>query len=211
MMTIKSVWRVCAATMLVGMCAVGCSDDLELQDDVDVEDDAGVDVSDSGDAGDPGNWACSGEPCVIEDPYLPVRPQAGIDPEGGSAPATPPAEGEWGLWRVGAEGTGFEGIWSHCREGDFMLGNAEVRVCIQGVSTNRYETFTGGKLVDAHRVGQQGEDVLDMVMPMVGFGTVTADRVEVVRDGSDGGVAVLRVTGTDVELAHLAGVIGQRF
>lgn len=214
MMTIDGMWRVCAAAMVVGMCAVGCSDDPEPTDAPDVEEDAGDDASDGGDAGDvgdPGSWACSGEPCVIEDPYLPVPQQEGVDPQGSAAPEDAPGAGEARLWRVGEEGTGFSGIWSHCRQGDYILGNAEVRVCIQGGSTNRYETFTGGKLVDAQRVDQSGEDVLDMVMTLVEFGTATADKVEVVRDGSDGGVAVLRVTGADVELAHLAGVLGQRF
>ncbi|RAL22293.1 hypothetical protein DL240_10600 [Lujinxingia litoralis] len=193
------------------MGAVGCSDEPQGNQDGGPGD-VGTDVgNDAGDAGDAGPWACTGEPCVIEDPYALVPPQPGVDPDGGPAPEVGPAAGEARVWRIGEEGTGFEGVWSHCRQGDFMFANAEVRICVQQAEGGRYETYTGGKIVDAHRVGQQGDDVLDMAIPLIGFGTASADRVEVVRDGSDGGVAVLRIIGTDIELAHISGVLGQRF
>ncbi len=143
------------------------------------------------------------------DPYELVPFQPHVDSLNGH----PDVEGEipgFDEVRVGRimEDTGFEGVWSHCRVGDFVLVNSVVRVCIQSETTNRYETFTGGKFVDARRHGQEGEDVLDMVKPLLDFGTVTGDNVEVVRDGTDG-VAVLRVTGWDIDLAHLAGVLGR--
>src|SRR5690554_1637023 len=105
MMTIDGMWRVCAAAMVVGMCAVGCSDDPELDGNTGVQEDAGgdADAGDGDEAGDPGNWACTGEPCVIDDPYLPVPQQEGVDPQGSPAPEDAPGAGQARIWRVGEE------------------------------------------------------------------------------------------------------------
>lgn len=150
-------------------------------------------------------------PYTIDDPYELTPFQNGVDRESGvtGLESSRPGPGEVRLGRIQGEETGFTGIWSHCRPGDFLISNHEIVACIQNETTNRYETYTGGKLVDLRRHGQQGEDVFDMTMPLIDFGLATGDQVEIVRDGTDG-VAVLRVTGTDIELAHLAGVTGLR-
>ncbi|MBA2663329.1 MAG: CehA/McbA family metallohydrolase [Bradymonadaceae bacterium] len=152
------------------------------------------------------------------DASAPIEPFLGLTPlqDGVSVDGAPDVEqtlgaGQARLGRIVAEQTGYEGIWSHCRTGDFRLYNALIDVCIQQESTNRYETFTGGKLVDARRHGQTGEDVLDMIMPLIDIRTAAALRVYTVRDGSDGGAAVLRVEGYDIDLAHLVGVLGRTF
>ncbi|MFB6265404.1 MAG: CehA/McbA family metallohydrolase [Bradymonadaceae bacterium] len=110
--------------------------------------------------------------------------------------------------RIPGPKTGFEGVWAHCRPGDFKLYNSKIEVCIQDETTNRHTTYTGGKLVDANPVGFEGPDTLSQIMPLVALGTIRADDVRVVRDGSNGGEAVIRVTGRDVQVAQLAGVIG---
>ncbi len=153
---------------------------------------------------------------VEHDPYQLVPFQDGVDREMGFAGIVDdrrPAEDEVRVGRIEGEETGFFGVWSHCRPGDFLLTNSEIEVCIQEESTNRFETYSGGMLVDARRHDQPDgeEDVLDMVIPLlIDLSTASAEKVEVVRDGSDGDVAVLRVTGTDIELGHLTGVLGTR-
>lgn len=196
----------CLMTTLCAVALLGCRDDDPIDgDDVGVEDvDPNADVApdDDADAGPPFDYSA-------HDPYELVPVQPGVDAVNGDASAEfeIPGPGEVRVGRIVSD-TGFEGVWSHCRIGDFLMVNSEIRVCIQSETTNRYETFTGGKFVDARRHGQNPEDVLDMVKPLFDFGTATAESVEVVRDGSDG-VAVLRVTGKDTDLAHLAGVLGR--
>lgn len=177
----------------------------------------GVDVGPQDDVGTNGddveqNSTEPEGPFVIEDPYDLVPYQPNVDTRDGhpDIEAGVPGVEEVRVGRIAGEETGFTGVWSHCRSGDFLLSNSEIVVCIQNETTNRYETYTGGKLVDARRHDQPpGEDVLDMIMPLIDIGTATSDNVEVIRDGSDG-VAVLRVSGQDIDLAHLAGVLGSR-
>lgn len=189
--------------------SLGCPGEDPIEEEDAGVVDVGEDVVEEEDAD-------SGEPTgpyIIEDPYVLVPHQSGVDRENGhpDIEAGIPGEDESRVGRIMGEETGFSGVWSHCRSGDFRLTNSVIDVCIQNETTNRYETYTGGKLVDARRHSQPpGDDVLDMVMTLIDIGTATADEVEVVRDGSDGGVAVLRVTGEDIELAHLAGVLGSR-
>lgn len=199
----KKVCRVLILFALVLWSTTGCSSKEdksdELDQDTDVVDDIDDDVEDSG-------------PFVIEDPYKLVPFQAGVDREDGhpDVKGDLPEAGEVRVGRLKSDETGFTGVWSHCRQGDFLLTNSKVSLCIQKEETNRYETYSGGILVDARQHSQPpGEDVLDMVFTFINFGVATGDKVEVVRDGSDG-VAVLRVTGTDSDFAHLTGVLGMQ-
>ena len=132
----------------------------------------------------------------------------GVDPNGHADVEASLSAGQVRAGKITGAQTGFLGVWAHCRTGDFKLYNADIEVCIQAESTNRFEVFSGGMLVDAKRAGQDGDDVIDSVMPLVGLGTQRAESVEVVRDGSQGGPAVIRVEGTDVPIAHLVGVLG---
>ncbi len=165
---------------------------------------------DDGDDESEVNQGGEGEEFEVEDPYMRIPAQEGVDAAMGvdDIEAFRPAEeGQVRLGRLGEE-TGFEGVWSHCRAGDFLMSNAVIEVCIQNETTNRYETFTGGKLVDIRRHGQEGEDVMDMVMPLLrSLSTASSNEVEVVRDGSDG-VAVVRTRGEDVDVAHLSAITG---
>ena len=151
----------------------------------------------------------------IDDPYGLVPFQDGVDKADGHPDVNQgiPADDEVRVGRIHGEETGFSGIWSHCREGDFVLENSEIAICVQEESTNRLETYTGGKLVDVRRQGDEeaGDQVLDLIMPLViDLATASARSVEVVRDGTDG-VAVLRVTGRDIDIAQITGVTSNRW
>jgi hypothetical protein len=185
------------------LCAVlvgaGCSDDDENNNGA--ADTGQPDVADT--SSDAGEDADADE---MSGPLDRTEPQPGVAPDG-LDPTAELAEGEVRAGRITSSDTGFTGIWAHCKEGDFKLYNADIAVCIQNESTNRMEMFTGGKLVDAQRVGGPTKDVLDGMFPLVGFGTMQAQSVEVIRDGSDGESAVIRVEGMDIPMAYVIGVI----
>lgn len=177
----------------------GTARDAGLGPDADASDASPLDANDT-----------SGDADAGVDPLARTPVQDGVDPDGHPEVDQPVAEGQARVGKITGADTGFSGIWSHCRTGDFKLYNHRIAVCIQSETTNRFEVFSGGKLVDARRLDGPSEEVLDFLIPMVGVGTTHADRVEVVRDGSDGGPAVLRVQSHDVALAHLYGVAGLR-
>lgn len=209
-MMLERIWRprlglrwfvMLLATTLV---LAGCPEEEELDDD-DQEEEEQQNTNQEENNDEPFDFA-------EHDSYELVPFQADVDRVGGhpDIESGVPEAGEVRVGRIASEDTGFEGVWSHCRSGDFLLSNSEIVVCIQEESTNRYELYDGGVIVDARRHDQpEGDDVLDMVFPLIDFGTTSATSVEVVRDGSDG-VAVLRVTGQDIELAHMTGVLGYR-
>lgn len=143
------------------------------------------------------------------DPYARTPVQTGVDPNGAPDVDTSLVDGQARVGKIGGEQTDFTGVWAQCRTGDFKLYNSKIVVCVQSETTNRFEFYTGAMIVDARRVGEAREDILGMVLPLIGAGTTHTTRVEVVRDGSDGGAAVLRATATDVGIAHIYGLLGQ--
>ncbi|HEY3355107.1 MAG TPA: CehA/McbA family metallohydrolase [Polyangia bacterium] len=84
--------------------------------------------------------------------------------------------------------------------GDFLLTNTKVRFIIAGAGRTRAWFPVGGCLIDADRVRPTGgEDRLQEMITRLGpFRLLYAEKVEVARDGSDGGDAVVRVTGYDI-------------
>jgi hypothetical protein len=193
--------RVLLSCFLVVLSLTACGDDDKKETtDTGVTPDAGpADTSDvARDTADTG-----------PDGLQRTTPQDGVDPNGYANVDEPASAGEARVGKIMGEETGFTGIWAHCRTGDFKLYNANIEVCIQSETTNRFEVFSGGKLVDAKRVGDDRDEVLDFVMPLVNAGTTYADSVEVIRDGTDGGAAVLQVTSHDIALAHLVGLSGR--
>lgn len=143
------------------------------------------------------------------------QPQPGVDPEGVDITA-PAVEGQA---RVGVvrEGTGgFGGVQATCRPGCFALVNTRARFCIDAEANTSQLFFDGGRIIDAEPVGpapleRGGRDRLDVASPMVDLKVGSATTVEVIRDGSDGGQAVLRVTGREEPVMYLAGVVGPSF
>jgi hypothetical protein len=87
------------------------------------------------------------------------------------------------------------------RVGDYLLANSKVRFVIADAGRTRAWFPVGGCLIDADRVraAGAGDDRLQEVVTRLGtFRILYAEKVEVARDGSDGGDAVVRVTGYDI-------------
>lgn len=134
--------------------------------------------------------------------------QEGVSPDG--VLDVLPVVGNARAARFLAPDTGFRGVWALCKEGDLKLFNGEVEACIAGVDSNRHDTASGGLLVDVRPTGLDAEDVFDIYMPRVGFNTPLPSVVEVIRDGTDGGPAVIRATGTDMPVDYFVGVLGDQ-
>jgi hypothetical protein len=205
-----SLCLVAGLIVLAVFSSTACSDDpQESKPDAQIA----ADASDAGDGDtsqlDAADGADAGPQGIQR-----TTPQDGVDPDGHADVDQTLTAGEARVGKISSEDTGFRGIWAHCRTGDFKLYNADIEVCIQSETTNRFEVFSGGMIVDAKRAGDtqagdtQQEDVLDFVMPLVGLGTTFTTEVNVLRDGSDGGAAVLETVSTDVALAHLVGLTG---
>lgn len=98
------------------------------------------------------------------------------------------------------------------RAGDLLLRNDRIQVLIQQPNRTIGPQPYGGNIIDADilRDGEPARDSFGEVGPLFQFGrTVDAERVEVLRDGSDGKGAVVVATGRDTELdfIHLPGMI----
>ncbi len=149
-----------------------------------------------------------GPPPPILGSDVPSRAQPGVSADGVSDLAPVPGEARAGRFADG--NTGFTGLWAHCKAGDVKLFNGRIEACISGVRSNRHELFTGGSLVDIRPTGDTNDEVFDILMPRIEFNTVHADEVSVLRDGTDGGPAVVRMVGEDFPIAYLVGVVGER-
>ncbi|MFW6057440.1 MAG: CehA/McbA family metallohydrolase [Persicimonas sp.] len=187
---------------------VACGDpDPSSGADAAITQDGGADAADADASAEPDAGA-DARPDAGADALVRTPPQDGVGPDGHSDVSEPLAAGQARAGRIDTDQTGFTGIWAHCREGDFRLYNAQIEVCIQQEASNRFEVLTGGMIVDARRVEDTSDEVLDFVRPLLGLGTVRAESIEVVQDGSEGGPAVVRVESVDSPVAHLVGVIG---
>ncbi len=91
--------------------------------------------------------------------------------------------------------------------GDWMLRNDRIRVIVEdaGPSIGFVGAFGGG-ILDADLVraaDEPGNDRITQTFPVFLPRGAEADRIEVIADGSDGGAAVLRVTGHDGPFSFL--------
>jgi hypothetical protein len=97
------------------------------------------------------------------------------------------------------------------RVGDLLIANTKVRFIIAAAGRSRAWFPTGGVLLDAdvaRPAGQPGDDRLQEMVTRVGnLRMLYADTVEVASDGSDGGDAVVRVTGHDASVPILQSVL----
>ena len=102
-----------------------------------------------------------------------------------------PADGKSPLTGPAAVGMG----------GDYVLENAKARFLIQGSGRARSWVPYGGSLVDAdlkRADGEAGKDILNEVSIITGtIRGFKPESFEIVKDGSDGSAAVLRVSGRD--------------
>lgn len=191
-------------TLLIALLFAGCGNDEQTTPPLQ---DAGSDLADSSDL-DVVDASDTGADAGV-DPFAPglsrSPTQQGVSPDGATNIDAELADEA----RVGRyETPPFTGLWAHCRPGDFKLYNDLIEVCVQAETSNRLEVFTGGMIVDVKKIGDDREDVFDMFKPLIGFSVQFAEKVEVVRDGTDGGPAVIRVTGFDTPVAYLVGIVG---
>jgi hypothetical protein len=185
--------------LLLSLLFVGCDDGptaaLDAQVDADVLADAQpMDAQ-------PVDAELDGELDAGPDARPPVRPgeapldgPATLDGPDDLLPAVAPGLARAG--RVDTVGEALTGPDAQCRPGCFRLDNALISVCIQGAVTFSQLTHTGGNLVDAYPAGMHGTDRLREIdfTPTIS-GEVVVEQVGIVRDGSDGGPAVVRVEG----------------
>ncbi len=124
-------------------------------------------------------------------------------------PATPPGEQARAI-QIGDAKDLIGGPKASGRVGDFLLANGKVRFVIAAAGRSRAWFPTGGVLLDADRVraaGEPDDDRLQEMVTRVGdLRILYADKVEVAADGSDGGNAVVRVTGHDIAVPILQAV-----
>jgi len=92
------------------------------------------------------------------------------------------------------------------RVGDYYLGNDRIRVVIQDVGRDPlgFVSPYGGNIIDADLVRGPGEPDNDQFMamsPQINIeSTMHATLIEIINDGSNGGDAVVRVSGVDDSL-----------
>ena len=98
-----------------------------------------------------------------------------------------------------------------CRPGCFRLDNAVAAFCVQGEGTFSQYTFQGGNLVDAVLLDRPGSDLFDQHFIAPAMGESTVGSIGVVRDGSEGGAAIVRVEGRAQGMRVLQGVAAGAF
>ncbi|MCO4772206.1 MAG: CehA/McbA family metallohydrolase [Deltaproteobacteria bacterium] len=147
---------------------------------------------------------CPSEPA--EEPPTP-RP-LGVDP---SVPAGP-GEVRAGILPEDAASFGqatWGGIAAEARPGDFAIYNDRARFVVRSQAGHGYVGIAGA-LIDADIVrpaGQLGRDTLEEAFLAFGIGRLaSADTIELIADGTDGGPATVRVTGRDVPWTFVQGV-----
>ncbi len=86
--------------------------------------------------------------------------------------------------------------------GAYLLENSTARFLVQDKGAAVHLYIYGGNLIDAdlHReAGEPGNDQFREMFPIVGWRVNSVDKVEVIKDGTDGQEAVVRVTGRDTD------------
>lgn len=134
--------------------------------------------------------------------------QDGVDPMAWD-PAGAPVAGQSRGGR--ARGPIFAGPEARCDSGDLVLANDHVRVCIAGAPSVSQFLYGGGHIIDMEPAGGGGGDQLDLVVPGVGLLASSADEIDLVRDGADGGAAVVRVRGIDLPPRVIGNLLGDLF
>ncbi|MEO1273525.1 MAG: hypothetical protein AAFX99_36025, partial [Myxococcota bacterium] len=151
------------------------------------------------------------------DPNQPGRQrtpvQEGLSPDGADI-AMDMATGDVRAGRVQLGTGGMGGAQVECAPDDYVLANSVARFCVEGLTTSNALFFSGGRLIDAEPagiappLGQDGRDRLDIATVFIDLMTHSTESVEVVRDGTAGPLAVVRVTGRLEPVMYIAGLVG---
>ncbi len=95
--------------------------------------------------------------------------------------------------------------------GDFYIRNDKLRAVIQAPGRAMGPCPWGGNLIDLDFVDEPAGDQLGEVAPLFGLGrTANFQKMKVVRDGSDGGAAVITAEGPDAinDFINIIGIAG---
>ncbi len=185
------------STEEVGVDATEDVDDVtpDVAADADDADDAGdLDAADAPDA-EPSDW-----PTV---PRTEAQDDADLD---AWAPGDPFPAGEARLGLVIE--SPFSGPESRCRPGDIVLANENLVACIASANAPNQYTYGGGYLVDIAPADHLQDERLEAILPGLDLRGAGVDSIQAVRDGQDGGAAVLRVSGDDNPLAVISNFVG---
>ncbi len=94
-----------------------------------------------------------------------------------------------------------EGPLSRCRLGDYLLENGRARFIVQGIQRNLFGIGQyGGQIIDADLVRTSGpeRDSFEEWSTLINLeNTAHYTTISVLNDGTDGGPAIVRVTGVD--------------
>lgn len=178
-----------------------CGDETSSDD----RDASGVAETDGNDGSDTFERTCEdlieGDLPVDRSPSCSLRDPAGWDP------TTTLPNGEARAGKVRDDVRPFSGPEARCGEGDWILQNANIRVCISDKSSNQL-FFTGGRIIDIEDPANPGHEFLEFSGPLAGLSELTGDEITLLNDGEGADTAVLRVTGIDMPLKFELGSLG---
>ena len=102
--------------------------------------------------------------------------------------------------------------------GDYVMENDQVRVIIQDLTYNRGSGLFGGSLIDADitrlnserdLLGGNGHDSFGELFPAFFLEVVDPEQITIVQDGSDGGAAMIEVSGRGGEFVTMLRLFNQ--
>ncbi len=138
--------------------------------------------------------------------FFVLCPMVGCSQVGGGADAGPDrlaldeplGAGQVRAGIIAKESELLSGVDAHGWIGDFKLYNNRVAFIVENISEPRGWMPYGGTLLDAARVGaegQEGEELFEEMAINIDLMTLYPDEAEVVNDGSDGQPALVRIRG----------------
>ncbi|MEE2643903.1 MAG: hypothetical protein VYD19_03115, partial [Myxococcota bacterium] len=115
--------------------------------------------------------------------------------DGAAALLEPVQEGQARAGWVDEPAEALGGANARCRVGCLRLDNEKISVCLEGLRTDRQYSFTGGGIVDATLAGDPDGDGLGLILPAPSLGEVRFESAGIIRDGSEGGAAIIQLRG----------------
>ncbi|MCB9528702.1 MAG: CehA/McbA family metallohydrolase [Myxococcales bacterium] len=212
------MWRwLLALTLLLG----GCDDDGDaappLDAALDLDSTAGPDrdAPDADPDADPAEAdadPADADPDAAPDarvPVVPAEPPTAGEPDlpGADDLTAPVPAGRARAGRVDQDPERIRGRQAQCRVGDLRLDNSRVAVCIQAEKSYGQFTFAGGNIIDAVPADRLDADEFGEAIHTAGLGEIAVERIGIVRDGSDGGPAIIRTEGTAGGALIIQGVL----